>query len=270
MKSERNRLDSFRTPHFDIYCPVVPEKLAEAGFCNVSTAEEAGKLDIVCAFCQKMVRDWKPGDDPARKHYRESPKCPFVMGHRDEENVPLDDTQDKSLFGFLKPRRPFMAELDDRLSTFTEWPMGQPSSHALATAGLYYLGKGDAVRCYWCAGSLENWKVGDDPLTEHRRKYPDCVFLEKYKTPMKRKMKKLEMCDSSNEEICDSSNEEICNSSNEEKCKSLTCVVCLNERREILFLKCHHIVSCRDCSARLIFCPICRNHILKKVVIYLS
>lgn len=242
MKSEKNRLNSFRTPYFDTRCPVAPEKLAEVGFCNATVDK------VVCAFCKKFVLDWKPGDDPARKHYRESPKCPFVMG-RDVENVPLDP-KSSSPFGFLKPRRPMMAKLDDRLSTFNEWPTRGPNPHALASAGLYYLGKEDAVRCYWCAGVLENWKPEDDPLTEHGRKYPDCVFLEKSSTVVSKKVARI----SKDPQIGDPS----------------TCIVCMDEKREILFFKCRHIVSCKNCSVNLHSCPVCRRRILKKILIYLS
>lgn len=241
MKSEKNRLNSFLKPH-----TLCPEALAEVGFCNTTEDE------VVCAFCKKVVRDWKPGDDPARKHYRESPKCPFVIG-RNVENVPLNP-KSSSPFGFLKPRRPKMADANDRLSTFDKWPKTMPPPHVLAAAGFYYLGKEDAVRCYWCAGVLENWKPEDDPLTEHERKYPDCVFLEKYKTPAPVVSEVIVHPSQKDSEIGDSS----------------TCIVCLNDKREILFSECHHVVSCKTCSLYLTKCPVCRCRISKKVPIYLS
>lgn len=51
---------------------------------------------------------------------------------------------------------------------------------------------------------------------------------------------------------------------------SSTCIVCLQEKREILFLDCRHIVSCENCSTRLNTCPICRCPISQKLIIYLS
>lgn len=40
-----------------------------------------------------------------------------------------------------------------------------------------FAGVGDSVRCYFCGGGLRNWEVGDIPLTEHARWYPNCGHL---------------------------------------------------------------------------------------------
>jgi len=41
------------------------------------------------------------------------------------------------------------------------------------------------------------------------------------------------------------------------------CVVCMERKREILFVECRHYVSCSICSSRLTKCPLCRVDIVK-------
>jgi len=38
------------------------------------------------------------------------------------------------------------------------------------------LGPEDNVRCYWCGGSLKAWQPTDQPMMEHLRWFPECLF----------------------------------------------------------------------------------------------
>lgn len=47
-------------------------------------------------------------------------------------------------------------------------------------AGWYYdpaLDTPDSTTCAYCSLSLDAWDVGDDPMEEHRRRTPDCLFF---------------------------------------------------------------------------------------------
>jgi hypothetical protein len=69
----------------------------------------------------------------------------------------------------------------DRLSTFTNWPqqiVQRPGE--LSSAGFYYTGVGDRVRCGFCEGELYQWEVTDIPFQEHLRWFPDCLFIKEY------------------------------------------------------------------------------------------
>tara|TARA_B100000963_G_scaffold349274_1_gene358098 strand:+ start:8590 stop:9288 length:699 start_codon:yes stop_codon:yes gene_type:complete len=48
------------------------------------------------------------------------------------------------------------------------------------------------------------------------------------------------------------------------------CVICLEQTRRIMFEPCHHVVCCASCSNNVDFCPICRNSIDNRVVVYMS
>lgn len=42
----------------------------------------------------------------------------------------------------------------------------------------FHLGKGDKVKCFFCAGILSQWKELDVPIEEHKLYYPACPFIK--------------------------------------------------------------------------------------------
>ena len=67
---------------------------------------------------------------------------------------------------------------DMRLATFVNWPAGNlVSPLQMVTAGLYYTGEGDQVKCFSCNGRIMYWESGDIPMQEHRRHFPQCRFV---------------------------------------------------------------------------------------------
>ena len=51
----------------------------------------------------------------------------------------------------------------------------------------------------------------------------------------------------------------------------LLCVVCMDEKRRVLLTPCNHYCVCENCSLRLRgLCPMCRRHIDRSVVVFLS
>lgn len=81
---------------------------------------------------------------------------------------------------FLSPKlhNHSMRTEDARLRTFQSWPLTFLSPTDLAKAGLYYLGTADKVACFTCGGQLCNWEPKDNAVSEHRRHYPNCPFVE--------------------------------------------------------------------------------------------
>ncbi|XP_041343123.1 inhibitor of apoptosis protein-like [Pyrgilauda ruficollis] len=81
---------------------------------------------------------------------------------------------------FLSPKlhNHSMRTEDARLRTFQSWPLTFLSPTDLAKAGLYYLGTADKVACFTCGGQLCNWEPKDNAVSEHRRHYPNCRFVE--------------------------------------------------------------------------------------------
>ncbi|KAL5018675.1 hypothetical protein ScPMuIL_004397 [Solemya velum] len=84
------------------------------------------------------------------------------------------------IFGICsqRPKYPRYAVLAVRISSFENWPVYRAiTPQSLALAGLFYIGFGDNVKCFFCGGGLRNWEPQDIPWVEHARWYPRCAFL---------------------------------------------------------------------------------------------
>lgn len=72
---------------------------------------------------------------------------------------------------------------DERLSTFLSqnylWERNCPlSKFEMAEAGLSYLQQMDQVQCFHCRGILHSWLPSDNCIEEHKRLYPQCLFIQ--------------------------------------------------------------------------------------------
>lgn len=67
--------------------------------------------------------------------------------------------------------------VENRISTFSSWPLDFISPEQLATAGFYYLNIADQVKCAFCGGIIGQWEIDDQPLLEHRKFFPDCPIV---------------------------------------------------------------------------------------------
>lgn len=67
--------------------------------------------------------------------------------------------------------------IENRLSTYSEWPLDFITPEQLAQAGFYYLNVADQVKCAFCGGIIGQWERNDQPLQEHRKFFPDCPIV---------------------------------------------------------------------------------------------
>lgn len=67
----------------------------------------------------------------------------------------------------------------ERLKTFDSWPVKFLKSSKMASAGFYYLKRGDKVRCAFCGIEIGSWKPGDDPMNCHAKWAGHCLFVNK-------------------------------------------------------------------------------------------
>lgn len=66
-----------------------------------------------------------------------------------------------------------------RLISFKTFPGDAPVYRAqLASAGFYYTGVDDEVRCFSCSYAHKAWQRGDSPVDIHRTKSPQCKFIK--------------------------------------------------------------------------------------------
>ncbi|KAK9695253.1 Inhibitor of Apoptosis domain [Popillia japonica] len=71
-----------------------------------------------------------------------------------------------------------MQDEEQRLKTFTNWPLTFISKNSLAEDGFYYTGKADIVRCAFCQLEVGYWETGDVPNAEHKRWNPNCPLVK--------------------------------------------------------------------------------------------
>jgi len=91
-------------------------------------------------------------------------------------SVPADIIIDR-----LRPDFELLKVESVRFKTFHDWPeraarIVEPRD--LARAGMFYTGQIDRVQCAFCHGYLRNWVQGDKPAEEHRKNFPNCLFVQ--------------------------------------------------------------------------------------------
>jgi len=79
------------------------------------------------------------------------------------------------------PINPHMRDERKRIASFynKSWNRDflQASPEELAKAGLFFTGRSDRVKCWYCNGGLQNWDYTDSPIVEHVKWYPQCEFI---------------------------------------------------------------------------------------------
>lgn len=183
--------------------PVSERSLARAGFYYTGVNDK-----VKCFCCGLMLDNWKQGDSPIEKHRQFYPSCSFVQTllsanlqspsknmspvksrfahsspleqggiHASLCSNPLNSRAVEDL-SRMNPCSYAMSTEEARFLTYSMWPLSFLSPAELARAGFYYIGPGDRVACFACGGKLSNWEPKDDAMSEHRRHFPHCPFLE--------------------------------------------------------------------------------------------
>ncbi|XP_032688139.1 baculoviral IAP repeat-containing protein 7 isoform X2 [Odontomachus brunneus] len=176
------RLRSFNS--WPISSVVSPEQLAKSGFYYLQFSDL-----VECIYCGGVLTKWEAGDDPDSEHRLHFPNCDFYMRYETEDealeipNVTLvpgtkTDMTELGIQIHNGPSNPKNATYEERLRTFVGWPTDHNQTpEMLSTAGFYYTGFQDQVRCFHCDGGLRNWEPEDDVWSEHARWFPTCTFV---------------------------------------------------------------------------------------------
>lgn len=64
-----------------------------------------------------------------------------------------------------------------RLESYKNWPSVSMKPDRLASAGFYYTGESDKVRCFECHVEISQWLPDDDPMVDHQRWSAKCRFI---------------------------------------------------------------------------------------------
>ncbi|KAK0064351.1 baculoviral IAP repeat-containing protein 7 [Biomphalaria pfeifferi] len=98
----------------------------------------------------------------------------------EDENSPGNQRVQSPVFKVLqKPSYPVFVTYQKRLETFSNWSYCEIfEPELLATAGFFYAGYQDCVRCFQCGLGLRSWRAGDDLYAQHDKYKPSCPFLQ--------------------------------------------------------------------------------------------
>ncbi len=262
LRSEAVRLRTFLTVNWRRRFS--PELLAQNGlyFYNNPRA-------VQCAFCllDIGIHDLPNEEDILATHRDSRTCCPYLQG-LEVGNIPLDSDD-------LQPRQailstvPFKTELSTqelystpefRLESFKNWPKLAQNPEEMASAGFYYTGLGDQVKCFTCHQTFKMWYPSDKPLLRHALEAPGCSYLfpfmhdEMFQNRLEtyEKMKKQEA------RVREQRKDEIdlaCAATAENQLK---CRICYCNEINTLLLPCCH-VTCASCTTELNNCPMCRR-----------
>ncbi|XP_040113793.1 baculoviral IAP repeat-containing protein 2 isoform X2 [Oryx dammah] len=140
-----------------------PLELARAGFYYIGPGDR-----VACFACGGTLNNWEPKDNAMLEHQRNFPNCPFLENSLETLRFSISNLS--------------MQTHAARLRTFMYWPSTVPvQPEQLASAGFYYVGRNDDVKCFCCDGGLRCWESGDDPWVEHAKWFPRCEFLIRMK-----------------------------------------------------------------------------------------
>uniref|UniRef100_A0A8D0SKV5 RING-type E3 ubiquitin transferase n=1 Tax=Sus scrofa TaxID=9823 RepID=A0A8D0SKV5_PIG len=138
MNTEKDRLLTFQMWPLTFLSPA---DLAKAGFYYIGPGDR-----VACFACGGKLSNWEPKDDAMTEHLRHFPNCPFLG----------NQLQDSSRYTVSNLS---MQTYAARFKTFCNWPSSIPvHPEQLASAGFYYMGHSDDVKCFCCDGGLRCWE----------------------------------------------------------------------------------------------------------------
>ncbi|KAI9683546.1 MAG: hypothetical protein M1820_010916, partial [Bogoriella megaspora] len=155
-----------------------PDSLAKAGF--YFSPSESSPDNVTCFLCKRSLDGWEAQDDPATEHLQHSPDCGWAIHacialRSEDTNRDVEDPQSDRM-------------VEARLSTFhNAWPYDKKKGWKCKTKKMVEAGWcydptpeiDDAVTCFYCSLALDGWEPKDDPMEEHRKRSPDCLFFNK-------------------------------------------------------------------------------------------
>ncbi|KAF1349629.1 hypothetical protein BDV97DRAFT_369169 [Delphinella strobiligena] len=155
-----------------------PEELSRAGFYYKPSSDSDD--NVACFLCHVKLDGWEVGDIALDEHLAHAKTCGWAVSlscaRENEDRDPMDEDL-----------------VDARTATYADlWPhekkkAWKPKVKKLVEAGWCFdpsQEAEDGTTCFYCNLSLDGWEPKDNPMDEHRRRSPDCVFfalLDHYK-----------------------------------------------------------------------------------------
>lgn len=105
----------------------------------------------------------------------------WVESFQQHNQIEADEAPAVEEYPCRDPINPHMRAISNRIYSFHSQSWNQDFMQAtpeeLAKAGLFFTGRSDRVKCWYCNGGLQNWDYTDSPIEEHAKWYPQCEFI---------------------------------------------------------------------------------------------
>ncbi|CAC5394460.1 XIAP [Mytilus coruscus] len=144
---------------------------------NENTKSQDKEVKTATAIDTKALGDiFKDGlsiGDSIAEHVRRNT-------HTSNDSMNSQLTMDVSNPGnhYTEYKYPQFQSISSRLRSFEKWRFSHKQTpQSLSSAGYFYTGENDIVRCFCCDLGLAEWDPKDDPWKEHARHNPKCWFL---------------------------------------------------------------------------------------------
>lgn len=195
------------------------------------------KMHMKCKGCTLFLNKHDGTIGDIELHLRRSPNCKLLRNLLKKESI--------------------------RLKTFNKWPFSHiHSGDKLAKAGFYYAIKYNILLCAFCHVKLCNLKKDDDIMKIHENlAFSACKYINCLKTKSLKATKKLSPFLKLKKKSCLI----LADSSDQYRCK-----ICFEEKLDVLFIPCNHIITCSKCSSKLSQCPVCREDIVGSITVYIA
>ncbi|XP_050397969.1 neurofilament heavy polypeptide-like [Patella vulgata] len=127
--------------------------------------------EVQCCECKQTIKHWARKQHPYIEHYKVNRYCRFVQQFK---GVVSSYSPSDNVFSYTS----FYADITSRLSSFISYEHHfNQSKEALSNSGFYYVGPGDAVKCFECEKIFKDWDECFVPLCEHHIRSPKCKFI---------------------------------------------------------------------------------------------
>ena len=160
-------------------------QLVQAGFYYDPSPDNPD--NVQCFLCAVKLDGWEPEDDALHEHVSHGGHCHYAQAlyagllARENGDAVNADPMGEELIAA-------------RRGTFEGgigWPHEKKKGWKCKTQKMVEAGwcfdpapvasgeedDGDGVTCFYCTLSLDGWEPKDDPLHEHKRRSPDCIFF---------------------------------------------------------------------------------------------
>ncbi|XP_055686741.1 baculoviral IAP repeat-containing protein 3-like [Lutzomyia longipalpis] len=176
----------------------------------------------------------------------------------------------EDICGFDRPRDPYRIKNRrylrqiSRVETFKNWPQQlSQTPEELADAGFVYKNISDVVKCISCKLRLSGWQPEDDPLEEHVKCNSSCEYLkhhkgEKFIEELSKKLQQnpIEAADVQQPDANLDAPVGVCK-------------VCSQDKSNVMFIPCGHLVTCTNCASAIKKCFYCSHRVDRYQKVYL-